>query len=794
MDNDFCRKLLDKYIHEYMKRKNMHETAGIFAQEAGVDENLSLGIDSAEGFLTEWWDIFWDLFSSRVSQSRAGESASKAVVETGNVLPDFNPIMQIPPMGQQTIGNMQPNPFASLQRPEFIQQAMNTMQTLYPTLPGPEFIQQAMNATQTPYPTLPRLEMVQQAMNAMKSLHPVLPRPEMIQPAINGMQTPYPTLPSPEMIQQAMNAMKPPCSLLQMLEMNQPAMNAMQLPFPVLPRPEMNQQIMREMPMSMPDVSANFPASPGFDVQHGEMSAIVANPQLFDVETTTPLLPSSSNPRHGINLKTSKAAVPISEGAPQATVQEREISDAGKGKSIQEIPVQDHLLMVVGSFSPGIRQGVFSSPVPASNHQQQIPAFGGYHPQYHLAEPDAQNSGQLTSSAVGSFWNLPRPMLIHGDLQLPDNAQIGSVMVQQLQAPGVKIATDTVISKKRQTPTPKQRKLKESVKKRKNSSNVLPVQNKLDGKFAELQNPIDEDIQRQTSHENDNGFSFSEFASLHSSNKKFLCCHFTSTGSLLAGAGYENKILIWNMENLTAKAIDGHSDIITDVRFKPNSITFATSSFDKTLQIWDASEPNGHPSMLGEQSDHVMSLDFHPTNGNLLCSSDSNEMRMWDITNKTCLHTYQGGSRQVRFQPQNGQYLASATGNIVKLIDTETNMITQLKGHVKDVRSLCWDTSGSYIASVSEDSARIWAIKEKQCIHELYSRDNKYESCTFHPRYFLLMAIGTNKKLQLWNPVHKNGIFQSYNAHDGIISALTASPRRETIASASHDNKLKLWK
>lgn len=33
---------------------------------------------------------------------------------------------------------------------------------------------------------------------------------------------------------------------------------------------------------------------------------------------------------------------------------------------------------------------------------------------------------------------------------------------------------------------------------------------------------------------------------------------------------------------------EAHSDLITDVRFKPGSTIFATSSFDKTIRIWDA--------------------------------------------------------------------------------------------------------------------------------------------------------------------------------------------------------------
>ncbi|KAG5529394.1 hypothetical protein RHGRI_029946 [Rhododendron griersonianum] len=71
----------------------------------------------------------------------------------------------------------------------------------------------------------------------------------------------------------------------------------------------------------------------------------------------------------------------------------------------------------------------------------------------------------------------------------------------------------------------------------------------------------------------------------------------------------------------------------------------------------------------------------------------------------------QGATRQVRFQPRLGKLLVDASGNRIGLFDVETNILQcYLVGHVKEVRSICWDSSGRYIASVSEESARVWAF------------------------------------------------------------------------------------
>uniref|UniRef100_A0A2N9END1 LisH domain-containing protein n=1 Tax=Fagus sylvatica TaxID=28930 RepID=A0A2N9END1_FAGSY len=293
------------------------------------------------------------------------------------------------------------------------------------------------------------------------------------------------------------------------------------------------------------------------------------------------------------------------------------------------------------------------------------------------------------------------------------------------------------------------------------------------------------------------GFTFEEVVTLHSSKNKVVCCHFSSDGKLLASAGHEEKVLIWNMETFgSIDTAEGHSHLITDVRFRPSSTIFATSSFDSTVKVWDAASPTKSLYKFLGHAEQVMSVDFHPTKLDLLCSCDSNnEIRLWNVSQYACTRVSKGATKQVRFQPQFGKLLATAAENGINLIDVETDSLQfYLKGHVKDVLSICWDTSGKYIASISEDSARVWsAVSGGKCIHELHSNGNKFQSCTFHPGYSQLLIIGGYQSLDLWNPTESSKT-RSVPAHNGLIAALADSPQTEMVASASHDHCVKLWK
>ncbi|RVX19509.1 Transcriptional corepressor LEUNIG [Vitis vinifera] len=213
----------------------------------------------------------------------------------------------------------------------------------------------------------------------------------------------------------------------------------------------------------------------------------------------------------------------------------------------------------------------------------------------------------------------------------------------------------------------------------------------------------------------------------------------------------------------------------------PSMPRLATSSFDKTVRVWDADSTSYSLRTFTGHSASVMSLDFHPNQDDLICSCDGDgEIRYWNIKNGSCARVFKGGTAQMRFQPRHGRYLAAAAENVVSILDVETQACRHsLQGHTKPIHSVCWDPSGEFLASVSEDSVRVWTLgsgNEGECVHELSCNGNKFHSCS----------------LELWNMSENKTM--TLSAHDGLIAALAVSTVSGLVASASHDKIVKLWK
>nr|CAD1823983.1 unnamed protein product [Ananas comosus var. bracteatus] len=150
----------------------------------------------------------------------------------------------------------------------------------------------------------------------------------------------------------------------------------------------------------------------------------------------------------------------------------------------------------------------------------------------------------------------------------------------------------------------------------------------------------------------------------------------------------------------------------------------------------------------------------------------------------------------MRFQPRQGRYLAAAADCSISILDAETQACRQtLQGHTKHVHSICWDFTGEYLASVSEDSVKVWSVgsgSEGDCAYELSSNGNKFHSCVFHPTYPSLLVIGGYQSLELWDMSENKTM--TLAAHEGLIASLAVSNTTGLVASASHDKWVKLWK
>ena len=104
--------------------------------------------------------------------------------------------------------------------------------------------------------------------------------------------------------------------------------------------------------------------------------------------------------------------------------------------------------------------------------------------------------------------------------------------------------------------------------------------------------------------------------------------------------------------------LEGHSDNVRAVAFRPDGKLLAPASFDNTVRLWDPTT-GARCSTLKSHSDYVNAVAFRPDGQLLAFASNDKTVRLWDPITGALRSILEGHSRcvnAVAFRPD-GQLL-----------------------------------------------------------------------------------------------------------------------------------------
>jgi WD40 repeat protein len=120
---------------------------------------------------------------------------------------------------------------------------------------------------------------------------------------------------------------------------------------------------------------------------------------------------------------------------------------------------------------------------------------------------------------------------------------------------------------------------------------------------------------------------------------------FSPNGRTVAIGGwtveYVGSIELWNLdsdEDDVCISLEGHTSSIWEVVFSPDGKFLASASSDYTIKLWDVSN-NSCIRTLSGHTDNVFSISFSPDGHFLASGSEDETIRFWSVTDDTCLDT-----------------------------------------------------------------------------------------------------------------------------------------------------------
>ncbi|MBI2899192.1 MAG: serine/threonine protein kinase [Planctomycetes bacterium] len=250
-----------------------------------------------------------------------------------------------------------------------------------------------------------------------------------------------------------------------------------------------------------------------------------------------------------------------------------------------------------------------------------------------------------------------------------------------------------------------------------------------------------------------------ELRSVQIPGHEIRCAAFSPDGRLLATAGKDRQIRMWDGGNGSeVRTLTGHAGTVWSVAFSPDGRTLASVGEDNAVRLWNVGDGSEIRCWFGHARSNfgTMSVAFHPEGKLLATGGDDGTVRLWKVDDRSEAATLRGhglGVTAVAFRPD-GKELASGSNDMtVRLWDAEAGTEkAALQGHTGGVWCIAYDPAGKMLASCGVDATiRVWSPSSAKEIRTLAGHTEMVRRVAFHPRAQVLVSAGDDTTVRLWD-------------------------------------------
>ncbi|MEV4116097.1 helix-turn-helix domain-containing protein [Nonomuraea sp. NPDC049695] len=277
-----------------------------------------------------------------------------------------------------------------------------------------------------------------------------------------------------------------------------------------------------------------------------------------------------------------------------------------------------------------------------------------------------------------------------------------------------------------------------------------------------------------------------------------------------------------------AARLTAHSAPAYATAFAPDGRTLATAGTDRTVRLWNVSDPHrplplaiiggdsdgaippsSSPVAGPGHTDGVMSAAFRSDGRVLATSGADRTARLWDVDDArrprplAVLRGHTDTVRTVAFDPR-GRLLATASyDHTVGLWDvsdpSRAMRITTLTGYAEQLTSAVFAPRGDVLVTTAADAVvRVWDVadpRRPRALPSLRGHSDRVLCAAFTSDGHILATGGFDNTIRLWDMRHPDRPrpLSVLTGHQNGVVSLAFAPGGRTLASGSYDRTARVW-
>ncbi|MBW4466682.1 MAG: protein kinase [Pegethrix bostrychoides GSE-TBD4-15B] len=244
------------------------------------------------------------------------------------------------------------------------------------------------------------------------------------------------------------------------------------------------------------------------------------------------------------------------------------------------------------------------------------------------------------------------------------------------------------------------------------------------------------------------------------------------------------------------QVLTGHSSWVTCVVPSPNAPTFASSSLDDTIRVWNLHTGEPLLTMTGHNRG-VNTIAISPDGRTLVSGSDDYTVRVWSFLNGSLLGALTGHSRDVNavaISPDGKLLVSGGEDRTIRLWSTNTGALLKTLAEVAGmIKTVAISPDGKFLASGGLDNkTKLWSLRTGEYLQTFIGHINPVHAILFTPDGQTLITASKDKTIRLWN-VQTGELIRTLSDHIRDVNALALTANGRILVSGSSDNTIKFW-
>jgi WD40 repeat protein len=219
-------------------------------------------------------------------------------------------------------------------------------------------------------------------------------------------------------------------------------------------------------------------------------------------------------------------------------------------------------------------------------------------------------------------------------------------------------------------------------------------------------------------------------------------------GDLIATAGYDNKIILWDARQRKALARASHDHLVNHCSFSSDGRWLVSASSDYSARIWSVPSLRLQAVMPYHDDDVDMAV-FSPDDRRIVTCALDRCVRVFDLDGR-CLHTMRGHTGNVlslAWMQDRRHAVSSSVDGTIRVWDTDLGI--EVRATDLHVRTDSVEIGPDGIVYAGDDHGRI-AIVEDGKTHFVQAHDAGVKKIALDLRQGILVALSYDRSISVW--------------------------------------------